>query len=92
MANYLGEVKDVEDVKQKSSRKKLEKQTIREVKAYLKGENIKPAEWQNSQELIEIKQDTKEKIKTQNPEVLLLPDKSNSKPTFEHKYQRYEWA
>ena len=93
MANYLGDVKDVEELKFKiKQQKRLEKQTIKEVKQYLTGENIRPAEWQNPQELIEIKAETKLLIsKKDNIKKLQEIKDDKSHPTFEHKYQRYEW-
>jgi len=88
MANYLGEVKDVEEVKQKiKQQKKLEKQTIKEVTRYLSGENLRLTEWQNPPELVEIKAETQKLISTAK----YVPPDTDSHETFEHKYQRYEW-
>jgi len=93
MASYLGEAKDVEDLKQKiKTQKKLETQTIKKVSALLKSENIKPAQWQNPQELIDIKSETEQKIKQNQKAIKLLETKEDKTiATFEHKYQRYEW-
>jgi len=93
MANYLGEVKDVEDLKQKTKQHKmLENQTIKEISKLLKSENIKPADWQNPEELIELKAETEQKIKQNQRTIKLLKvNEDNIIPTFEHKYQRYEW-
>lgn len=88
MANYLGEAKDVEEVKQKiKQQKKLEKQTIKEVTRYLSGENVRFIEWQNPQELIEVKAETQKLISTTK----YIPPDTGNHQTFEHKYQRYEW-
>lgn len=84
----MGEVKDVEEVKQKiKQQKKLEKQTIKEVTRYLSGENVSLTEWQNPQELIEIKAETQKLISTAK----YIPPDNDNHQTFEHKYQRYEW-
>jgi len=93
MANYLGDAKDVEELKFKiKQQKRLEKQTIKEVKQFLLGENIKLVEWQNPQELIQIKAETKLLIskKVDLKESQEIKD-NKSRPMFEHKYQRYEW-
>jgi preprotein translocase subunit SecD len=93
MANYLGEVKDVEDLKQKTKQhKRLENQTIKEVSKLLKNENIKLTEWQNPQELIDLKAETEQKIKQNQKTIKLLKtNEDNIISAFEHKYQRYEW-
>jgi putative transposase len=93
MANYLGDAKDVEDLKQKTKlQKRLEAQTVKKVSALLKSEKIKPAQWQNPQELIDIKVETEQKIKQNQKAIKLLEVKEdNAIATFEHKYQRYEW-
>lgn len=93
MASYLGEAKDVEDLRQKiKTQKRLENQTVKKVSALLKSENIQPAQWQNPQELIDIKTETEQKIKQNQKAIKLLEVKEdNAIATFEHKYQRYEW-
>ncbi|MEI8128838.1 MAG: hypothetical protein WCG95_04385, partial [bacterium] len=93
MASYLGEAKDVEDLKQKiKTQKRLENRTVKKVSALLKSENIQPAQWQNTQELIDIKSETEQKIKQNQKAIKLLEVKDdNAIKTFEHKYQRYEW-
>ena len=64
-----------------------EKQTVKEVTLYLSGENVRLTEWQNPQELIEIKAETQKLIAT----VKYVSPDSDSHQAFEHKYQRYEW-
>lgn len=93
MASYLGDAKDVEDLRQKiKTQKRLENQTVKKVSAFLKSENIQPAQWQNPQELIDIKVETEQKIKQNQKDIKLLEVKEdNAIATFEHKYQRYEW-
>jgi putative transposase len=92
MANYLGDAKDVEELKFKiKQQKRLEKQTIKEVKQFLLGENVKLTDWQNPQELIEIKAETQKSIQVKKPKAITCKVKENSRPIFEHKYQRYEW-
>src|SRR5574344_1604192 len=85
MANYLGEVKDQEELKYKiRQQKSLEKQTIKEVKEYLKNENIKPLDWQKIPQ-IEDKKVTKFVKPVENIEP------TDGRPSFEYRWQRYEW-
>ncbi len=85
MANYLGDVKDQEELKYKiRQQKRLEKQTIKQVKEYLRLENIKPLDWQNIPQL-EIKTNLITTTPKNNTE------SSDERPDFDYRYQRYEW-
>jgi putative transposase len=87
MAKYLGDPQDLEELKHKiKEQRRLEKQTIQEVKGYLLGDSTKPVDWQNPQE---IRQRETTKLLPQND----LPESvdSNNRPSFEYNYQRYEW-
>src|SRR5574344_2679798 len=85
MANYLGDIKDQEELKYKiRQQKSLEKQTIKEVKEYLKRENIKPLDWQKIPQ-IEDKKVTKFVKPVENIEP------TDGRPSFEYRWQRYEW-
>ncbi len=85
MAKYLGDVKDQEELKyQIRQQKRLEKQTIKDVKEYLKRENIKTLDWQ-----IAPKIETKEKVITAKP--IEVIETNLGRPSFEHRYERYEW-
>ncbi len=85
MATYLGDVKDQEELKFKiNQQKKLEKKTIKELKQYLKTENIKPIEWQNIPQL--------------ETNIVPIVEKGTNtetapmdRPIFESRYERYEW-
>lgn len=84
MAEYFGDVKDQEELKFKlRQQKKLEKQTINNIKKYLKTEHIKPLEWQTVPQII-------------NKNAPLITEKENpepddGRPAFESRYERYEW-
>src|SRR5574344_1069769 len=85
MANYLGDIKDQEELKYKIRQQKtLEKQTIKEIKNYLKHENIKPLDWQNVPQ-IENKQDIKQ------IETIEEVEPKEGRPSFQYRWQRYEW-
>ena len=84
MANYLGDIKDQEELKFKlRQQKRLEKQTVKELKSYLKSQDIKTLDWQEIPQ-VEVFEQPKIalKIETQS---------SDGRPNFEFKYQRYEW-
>lgn len=86
MANYLGEVKDQEELKFKIKQQKtLEKQTIKDVRQYLKRENIKPLDWQNIPQF-EVK--NQPKFIEEKTEII---ESQDGRPSFEYRYQRYEW-
>ena len=84
MANYLGDVKDCEELKYRIKQQKtLEKQTIKELKNYFKSHNIKTLDWQMIPEIKAVQQ----------PEITIKtePEPTYGRPNFEFKYQRYEW-
>ena len=84
IANYLGDIKDQEELKFKlRQQKRLEKQTVKELKNYLKSQNIKTLDWQ---EIPKIEMVQQPKI-TRNIEL----EPTDGRPNFEFKYQRYEW-
>ena len=84
MANYLGDIKDQEELKFKlRQQKRLEKQTVKELKNYLKSQNIKTLDWQEIPKIETVQQP---KI-TRNIEL----EPTDGRPNFEFKYQRYEW-
>src|SRR5574344_2086506 len=59
MENYLGDIKDREELKYKiKQQKSLEKQTIKKVRDYLRKENIKPLDWQGGGENFLVSQET----------------------------------
>lgn len=88
MATYLGDIKDKEELNQKlKQQKSLEKQTVKNIRKYLKSEHIKPLEWQNKPtKAIELKTN---KIFSNNLEEKVVEDISDKK--FMTRYERYEW-
>lgn len=86
MAEYLGEIKDKEELKIRlKQQKKLEKQTINSIKNYLKSEHIKPLEWQNAPQ-IEMKSEQTITLNTGK-----TIENSEDRPIFESRFERYEW-
>ena len=84
MANYLGDIKDQEELKFKiRQQKRLEKQTMKELKSYLKYQDIKTLDWQEIPKVEAFEQ----------PQISLKVELEpcGSRPNFEFKYQRYEW-
>lgn len=88
MATYLGDVKDQEELKQKlKQQKSLEKQTVKNIRKYLKSEHIKPLEWQNKPtKAIELKTN---KVFSNKQEEKVIEDISGKR--FINRYERYEW-
>ena len=88
MATYLGDIKDKEELNQKlKQQKSLEKQTVKNIRKYLKSEHIKPLEWQNEPvKAIELKTN---KIFSNKQEEKVVEDISDKK--FMTRYERYEW-
>lgn len=84
MAEYLGNIKDQEELKFKIRQQKtLEKQTIKEIKKYFKTEHIKPLEWQNVPQIVtNVATFQKEQDFESN---------NDGRPAFESRYERYEW-
>ncbi len=86
LANYIGEPKDVEDLKQKLKQQKmLEKQTARKFIQELKQEKAFLPLLEDE----DLFEDNTEKI-SEIKEVLNSNSNSNS-TIFENKYQRYDW-
>mgnify|MGYP002707818915 FL=1 len=88
MATYLGDVKDQEELKQKlKQQKSLEKQTVKNIRKYLKSEHIKPLEWQNKPtKAIELKTN---KVFSNKQREKVIEDISGKR--FINRYERYEW-
>ena len=88
IATYLGDIKDKEELNQKlKQQKSLEKQTVKNIRKYLKSEHIKPLEWQNEPtKAIEFKTN---KIFSNKQEEKVAEDISDKK--FMTRYERYEW-
>lgn len=88
MARYLGDIRDKEELNQKlKQQKSLEKQTVKNIRKYLKSEHIKPLEWQNEPvKAIELKTS---KIFSNKQEEKVVEDISDKK--FMTRYERYEW-
>ena len=84
MAYHMGEVKDMEDFKQKiQKQKRLKNRTLKAVKQFLPKEDIKFLETQMDQENIP------QEIPAVEAKPLIL--QGNLKPVFMNNYERYEW-
>lgn len=84
MAYQMGEVKDMEDFKQKiQKQKRLKNRTLKAVKQFLPKEDIKFLEMQMDQENIP------QEVTAIEIKPIILPDKL--KPVFMNSYERYEW-
>ena len=88
MSTYLGDIRDKEELNQKlKQQKSLEKQTIKNIRKYLKSEHIKPLEWQNEPvKAIELKTN---KILSNKQKEKVVEDISDKR--FINRYERYEW-
>jgi putative transposase len=93
MAKYLGEVKDMEDYKQKVVRhKNLRNKTIKAVKKLFTQEEIELFSQKLEQERLLEMDNTMENKETQ-PKYLvkIQPENPLARPIFKNKYERYEW-
>jgi putative transposase len=85
MAYHMGNVKDMEDFKQKiQKQKRLKNRTLKAVKKFLPKEDIKFLEIQMQEEYIEI---IPEPIKIIEQKAVHITEK----PVFMNSYERYEW-
>ena len=85
MANYLGEIKDQEELKYKIKQQKS--LVVKTIKESLKSENVKYLGWQQE---VSTQKISKQKIKEidYNDELLLT---ESGRPKFNTRYERYEW-
>jgi putative transposase len=87
MAYHMGEIKDMEDFKQKiQKQKKLRNRTLKSIKKYLPREDIKFLETQIEQEHLAPQEMPVQEIKK---EPIVLQDRL--KPVFMNNYEQYEW-
>ncbi|MEI7475302.1 MAG: transposase family protein [bacterium] len=85
MAYHLGEIKDMEDFKQKiQKQKKFKNKTLKAVKKYLPKEDIKFLEVQMDSEYLESTPD----VEIKNEPLMI---ETQIKPVFMNNYERYEW-
>jgi putative transposase len=94
MAKYFGDITDMESLKQNIKRQKtLEKKTIKEIKNYLKTEQIKPLDWQNETSTLLVNKNIKKEVTFAeigtNQEI--IEENLDIRPNFERNYERYEW-
>jgi putative transposase len=85
MAYHLGEIKDMEDFKQKiQKQKKLKNRTLKAVKKYLPKEDIK---------FLEVQMDNEHLENIPEPRIIHEPlmIETQIKPVFMNNYERYEW-
>ena len=87
MAYHLGDIKDVEDLKQKiQKQKRLKNKTIKELQKFLPNVDLKFIEYdieENIQDVIEAKP---VKTKKQTPREVQM-----NAPVFLNKYEKFEW-
>lgn len=87
MAYHLGNIKDVEDLKQKiQKQKRLKNKTIKELQKFLPNVDLKFIEHdieENVQEVIEVKP-----VKTKKP---IPREEQMNAPVFMNKYEKFEW-
>jgi len=89
MAQQLGEVKDVQDYKQKIvKQRKLRNKTIKAVKQYFTSEDASMIERQLTDEIFDIQESTPQETKL-IPKI--KPDQVLARPVFKSKFERYEW-
>lgn len=87
MAYHMGDVKDMQDFKQKiQKQKKLRNRTLNTIKKYIPKEDIKFLETQMIQEV-------KEQTESIENKIIEKPTQINpeTKPLFINTYERYEW-
>ena len=85
MAYHLGDIKDMEDFKQKiQKQKKFKNKTLKAVKKYLPKEDIKFLEVQMDSEYLESTPD----VEIKNEPLMI---ETQIKPVFMNNYERYEW-
>jgi putative transposase len=91
MAEYLGDVKDVAELKERIKlQRRLEKKTLNEVKALnVDLDNVIPVEWQRVPQVSHgiLKPKKEERVEPENV-VRMIPE---SRPFFRENYERYEW-
>jgi putative transposase len=90
MAKYLGDIKDMEDYKQKVvKQKQLKNKTMKAVKKLFTQEEIQLF----SQKLEQEKLNDMDKTMEKEPQLLvkIQPDNPLARPIFKNKYERYEW-
>lgn len=88
MAHYLGDIKDIEDYKQKIVKQRhLRNKTLKAVKQYFKAEDINMIERQ----LIDDLQETP--VIQETPKLIpkIIPDQVLARPIFKSKFERFEW-
>lgn len=98
MAQHLGDIKDMEDYKQKIvKQRQLRNKTIKAVKELFKIEDVKVLEENlelmsetDDQNLLQDKNLTDKEIKNL-PVVKVISEKPLTRPIFNNKYERYEW-
>ena len=84
MANYLGDIKDQEELKFKlRQQKKLEKQTLKELHSYLVSRKAGVLDWQEIPKI--------EKVEPPKLTLKIESEPNDGRPNFTYRYQRYEW-
>ena len=84
MANYLGDIKDQEELKFKlRQQKKLVKQTLKELHSYLVSRKAGVLDWQEIPKI--------EKVEPPKLTFKIESEPNDGRPNFTYRYQRYEW-
>ena len=88
MAQHLGEIKDVEDYKQKIiKQRKLRNKTLKDVRKYLTNEDFNSLQVIDITPRIKLTESKKVNTEPEIKEVAIL----SLKPIFKSKFERYEW-
>lgn len=88
MAQHLGDVKDIQDYKQKIvKQRKLRNKTLKAVKEYFTSEDMNMIEKQLTDELME------KPVVQEEPKLIprVIPDQVLARPIFKSKFERFEW-
>ena len=89
MAKHLGEIKDVQDYKEKIvKQRKLRNKTLKAVKQYFTAEDINMIEKQLTDEVFDMPELIQEESKL-IPKI--KPEQVLARPIFKSKYERFEW-
>ena len=86
MAKILGDMKDLEDYKQKiQKQQKLRRKTLNSVKDFLPKEDVKFLEMQMTEDAIEVKEIASSEKSPRNDIFI------NGRPIFKNNFEKYEW-
>lgn len=92
MAEILGDVKDLEDYKQKiQKQQKLRRKTLNSVKEFLPKEDVKFLEMQMRENSIVIANSERTNQALEIPRIVQKDGVVNGRPIFKNNFEKYEW-